>query len=275
VIAGDHPLPSTQRSVARLPSAAVYRFVLRPRWLLGHLVVIGLVVLMVNLGFWQLRRLDGRQEINASISARQKVPALDIGPLLTAGDPGAIEYRTATASGTFDPDHQVVVRTSGQSGDVVTALVMADGTAVLVDRGVVSAVGDRPAAPAPPAGPITITGRVRRSQPSSTGAVDELDRFDVARMGASLPYSVLPVYLELISPLPPGTNQPQAVIAPQLDDGPHLGYAGQWFLFSLGAIVGWPILIRTSAKRHTRDRLRAERAAAKAAATSAEPVTRP
>jgi cytochrome oxidase assembly protein ShyY1 len=62
------------------------------------------------------------------------------------------------------------------------------------------------------------------------------------------------------------------VLAPQLDDGPHLAYAGQWFLFSAGALAGWPVLIRSSAKRHARDQLRAERAAAKAATSS---VTRP
>jgi cytochrome oxidase assembly protein ShyY1 len=250
----------------------VYRFVLRPRWLLGHLVVAGLVVLMVNLGFWQLRRLDGRREINASIRARQKAPAVDIATLLTGTEPGSVEYRAATVTGVFDAGHQVVVRTSGQSGDVVSALVMDDGRAVLVDRGVVSAVGDRPAAPAPPADRITVTGRVRRTQAGSAGAVDELDRFDVARIGASLPYSVLPVYLELVSPLPSGSGQPQPVLAPQLDEGPHLAYAGQWFLFSAGALAGWPVLIRSSAKRHARDQLRAARAAAKADAGA---VTRP
>jgi cytochrome oxidase assembly protein ShyY1 len=147
----------------------------------------------------------------------------------------------------------------------MTALVMGDGQAVLVDRGVVSAVGDRPAAPPPPGGPITITGRVRRSQPSATEAIDQLDRFDVARIGASFSYSVAPFYLELISPMPTGPSPPQPVLAPQLDEGPHLSYAGQWFLFSAGALVGWPLLIRSSAKRRARDQLRAARAAAKAA----------
>ena len=250
----------------------MYRFVLRPRWLLGHLVVIGLVVFMVNLAFWQLRRLDGRKEINASIRAREKAPAVDVAMLLTESDPGSVEYRTATATGVFDAGHQVVVRTSGQSGEVVTALVMDDGRAVLVDRGVISAVGDRPEAPVPPAERITMTGRVRLTQPGRAGALDELDRFDVALIGASLPYSVLPVYLELVSPMRAGSGQPQPVLAPQLDDGPHLAYAGQWFLFSAGALAGWPVLIRSSAKRHARDELRASRAAAKAAA---DPVTRP
>jgi cytochrome oxidase assembly protein ShyY1 len=254
----------------------VYRFVLRPRWLLGHLVVIALVVLMVDLGLWQLRRLDGRKEVNATISAREKAPAAGLAALLTEGDPGAIEYRTATATGTFDGDHQTVVRTSGQSGDVMTPLVMSDGTAVLVDRGVISAVGDHPVVPAPPAGPLTVRGRVRRSQPSATGAVDELDRFDVGRIGASLPYPVLPLYLDLVSPLPTGPNNPEPVLAPQLDDGPHLSYAGQWFLFSAGALVGWPVLIRSSAKRHARDKRRAERAASTAAAGApTKTITRP
>ena len=35
-----------------------YRFVLQPKWILSHLFVFVLVVTMINLGFWQLRRLD-------------------------------------------------------------------------------------------------------------------------------------------------------------------------------------------------------------------------
>ena len=38
-----------------------YRFALRPKWILSHLFVVALVVLMINLGFWQLRRLDQRR----------------------------------------------------------------------------------------------------------------------------------------------------------------------------------------------------------------------
>ena len=35
------------------------------------------------------------------------------------------------------------------------------------------------AAPAPPTAPLTVTGRVRRTQAGSAGTTDALDRFDV------------------------------------------------------------------------------------------------
>ena len=37
------------------------------KWLLSHLFVLTMIVVMVNLGFWQLRRLDERQASNAAI----------------------------------------------------------------------------------------------------------------------------------------------------------------------------------------------------------------
>jgi len=37
------------------------RFWLRPKWIVGHLLCLFLIVLFVNLGFWQLRRLHSRQ----------------------------------------------------------------------------------------------------------------------------------------------------------------------------------------------------------------------
>ena len=33
----------------------MYRFLARPRWLAFHVLIVVLVVVMVNLGFWQLR----------------------------------------------------------------------------------------------------------------------------------------------------------------------------------------------------------------------------
>ena len=87
-------------------------------------MVVALVVLMVNLGFWQLRRLDGRKEINASIRAREKAPAVDIAQLQAAGDPGAIEYRMATATGVFN----VVRNLGGGAGVAVVSMLLARRT---------------------------------------------------------------------------------------------------------------------------------------------------
>ena len=40
----------------------------------------------------------------------------------------------------------------------------------------------------------------------------------------------------------PGSIVP--VPPPELYEGPHLGYAAQWFIFSTIALVGYPIVLR-------------------------------
>ena len=63
----------------------MYRFLLRPLWILSHLFVIGVVVLMVNLGFWQLRRLDERRTANAEVTSAMALPAEPLSALVPAG----------------------------------------------------------------------------------------------------------------------------------------------------------------------------------------------
>ena len=43
------------------------RRLLRPSWIISHIFVTALLVSTVNLGFWQLRRLDERKVNNAQI----------------------------------------------------------------------------------------------------------------------------------------------------------------------------------------------------------------
>ena len=49
-----------------------------PGWVASHLFVAAMVVLMVNLGFWQLRRLDERQVDNAAIASSMSLTPVDI-----------------------------------------------------------------------------------------------------------------------------------------------------------------------------------------------------
>lgn len=63
-----------------------YRFALRPKWIVWHLIAIAVVVSFTNLGFWQLRRLSERRDENAVIMARRDLPPAAIEDVL---DPGA------------------------------------------------------------------------------------------------------------------------------------------------------------------------------------------
>ena len=56
---------------------------LRPLWLLTHLLVVSAMFAMVGFGVWQLRRLDDRQAQNAIVEERM---AQQAGPLLDVVD---------------------------------------------------------------------------------------------------------------------------------------------------------------------------------------------
>ena len=56
---------------------------------------------------------------------------------------------------------------------------------------------------------------------------------------------------------PPSSDQLRAVPRPEPDLGPHLGYAGQWFLFALVFALGYPFMLRRQARTYEeRDRER-------------------
>jgi cytochrome oxidase assembly protein ShyY1 len=244
-----------------------YRFLRQPRWIAFTALVLGLVVLMLNLALWQLRRLDERRDRNDRVAA-----ALAAAPVPIGDGEDVAEWTTVSATGTFDASQQVLIRNRSYQGQpgyhAVTPLVQADGTALLVNRGWVPLEGDdgQLDVPSPPAGEVSLIGHVRPSQrkgrffsPSdpAEGVLPQLYRVDVPRIAQQVPYPLLPVYVELISVDPPvdGGSGPGGTVAlpvpvppPEPGDGPHLAYAGQWVLFAACAVVGWVIVVRRRAR---------------------------
>jgi cytochrome oxidase assembly protein ShyY1 len=254
----------------------MYRFLLSPRWLAFHLLVVLGIVTMVSLGFWQLRRLDERQARNAAVASRVDLPPAALDDVLVPGaDPGDLEWRPVTAEGTYLPDEQILVVNRSQNGlageIAVTPLELSDGRILLVSRGFVPLGTDVPAAPR---GTVTVTGRLKPSQQRSTGGLSdpasgdltEAQRVDIPRLAAQLPGEPLPMYVELTSSRPPEpTPYPQPLTLPELGDGPHLSYAVQWFIFSAAVVGGWVLAVRKS--RGTR-----AAAARRAAGAAADPA---
>ena len=248
----------------------MYRFLLRPRWLLFHLACIGAVVLMVSLGFWQLRRLDERQAFNATVEARIDQPAVPLADVPADGDLDALEWRPVVASGEYLADEELVVvnrSQGGRAGDiVVTPLLLEDGRILLVERGFVP-FGT--VAEPPPTGIVEVVGRLRPSEERRRGQVSdapsgdlsEAQRLDIDRLAAQLPAPPVGFFVELTTSTPAGTGAfPEPLGGPELTEGSHLSYAGQWFIFSAGVVVGWMLAVRHS--------LRTRRASAATAASS-------
>jgi surfeit locus 1 family protein len=60
-----------------------------------------------------------------------------------------------------------------------------------------------------------------------------------------MPFRLLPVYLQLSEQDPPQVEGlPAPAPLPELSEGPHLGYALQWFAFATIALVGYVVLLR-------------------------------
>ncbi len=254
-----------------------WRFLVQPKWIVRHVAVVLLVVAMVLLGFWQLRRLDEKLDLKATVEARQEEPAADVLDVVPAdaevggADVEAVEHRSVTARGTYADDDTFVVENrtfNGASGGwVLTPLVLADGSAVLVNRGFLGFDRDGVIDPPPaPEGEVIVDGLLLESeQRGRFGASDPdegtlavLARVDLERVAEQVDYDVLPAYVQLVSSTPGEVNPegaPELVPLgrPELSEGPHLGYAVQWFTFTTIAVVGYALLLRRVARDEARE----------------------
>jgi cytochrome oxidase assembly protein ShyY1 len=236
----------------------MYRFLLRPKWIAFHLLVVVAIVAMINLGFWQLRRLEQRRDFNARIEERYDEAPSPLDDLLTpTTDPDDVEWRPVSASGTYLPDGQFVVVNRSQNGragrNVVVPLQLDDGRILLVNRGFVPYLVED--VPDVPANDVEIVGRLRESQTRSLGQLSdptdgtlvEAQRVDIPRLAEQLPGDAVPMYVDLIASAPPEvTDLPEPVATPDLSEGNHLSYAVQWFIFSIAVAVGWVLAVRRS-----------------------------
>ena len=246
---------------------ATMRRFLRPWWVVSHVLVLALLVVMVNLGFWQLRRLEERRDLNALQAERTAVAVVPVDVLaseIASGGLDGAEYRVVEAMGHYLVSDEVAVRNRTLSGFpgvwLLTPLVPADGPALVVNRGWVPQSSSDPSARPPsaaPAGEVVVRGVVRLSeQRVGLGVADPADgrlatlaRPDIERYAAQLDYPVHPFYLQLNSQDPPPGDYPLMVALPTPTDGPHLGYAVQWFIFSAIAVIGYPLVLRHVSRR--------------------------
>lgn len=222
---------------------------LRPRWLVGHVVVLAAVVLFVNLGFWQLRRLDERREFNALVADRVAAApvALDEALAELDGDPAAVAFTPVTVTGRYGDD-QVLTAPRSQAGrpgpNVLTVLEADDGPDVLVNRGWIPMAREQ-VAPPPQGGRVQVSGVLRAPEAGDLGEADQVVRIAPEPIGERLDRSLPPVWLQLTEQSPAtGAAAPTPVPLPERTEGNHLSYALQWFSFAAIALIGYPIIVR-------------------------------
>lgn len=234
----------------------MYGFLLRPAWIVGHLLVIVTVVAFVNLGFWQLRRLDERQARNATIAERLAGAPRPLDEVLAAAgdDPSDLDLRPVEVTGRYVPDAQVLTAPRTVAGrpaqQVLSVLDRGDGRpALLVERGWFPFARGTSRAPPVPDGTVEVTGILRAGEPGDIGDGDQVARIAPAQVGNRLDVPLRDVYVQLRRqepPSPAGTLQPTPL--PEQTEGSHLSYAVQWFSFAAIAAIGYPVLVWRTAR---------------------------
>jgi cytochrome oxidase assembly protein ShyY1 len=244
----------------------VYRFLLTARWLGLTALMLALAAVMVGLGLWQLDRYHLRSAINDRIDASAAGQAAPLASVLSPGGqspPDSAAWTRVTATGRYDMDNQILVRgrtVNDQVGfEVVTPLVLADGSAVLVDRGWIAPSASAgaiamPDVPAAPSGQVTVAGRLHltESRPSGVDRREgwiETRRISVPRLAGALPYRLQGAYVLLDKQEPAAADERLVPVPVEHENAwMNAGYVVQWWMFAALTLAGLVWLARREAR---------------------------
>jgi len=231
-------------------------------WMITTVLVITAAAVCVRLGIWQLDRLEQRRAFNAQVESMRGAAILDLNRNVP-DDIDSMEWRAVSVTGEYDFENQVALRNQYNGGEygyhLITPLLF-DEEAVLVDRGWIPAQGNSASTDwhkYDEVGEVSAVGQIRLGQekPAFGGLEDaELspgaarlevwNNLNVARIVNQIPYPVLSIWVQLN----PGENVVEPPIPSQplleLTEGPHLGYAFQWFSFAAILLLGYPFYLK-------------------------------
>lgn len=205
-----------------------------------------LAVLGLALGTWQVQRLFWKLDLIERTN--QRVQAAPVTPpppgewsLINAAD---YEYRHVRTSGTLLNDRETLVQAVTERGPgfwVVTPLVQADGTTVLINRGFVPADRRDPTsrAQAQVGTPVEITGLLRMTEPaggflrSNDPAGDRWYSRDVAAIASARNLeNTAPYFIDADATANPGGFPIGGLTVIQFRNS-HLTYALTWYVLAL------------------------------------------
>ena len=234
-------------------------------WWLATLLVFAGTLVLARLGIWQLDRLEQRRAFNAQFESARSQPLLDLNQKLPENI-STMEWRSVQIIGKYDFENQIAIRNQyygDQYGYHLLTPLRSSGTAVLVDRGWIPADGN--SAPADwrkydEAGQVKVIGQVRlgSGKPAFGGVADAVpadesrleiwNNADVAHVAGQLPYPILPIYVQTNSDA--SDTEPPIPFQSEIDltEGPHLGYALQWFTFAAILFFGYSFFVRKQEK---------------------------
>ena len=234
------------------------------RWRRSLALAVAFAIGCALLSWWQFARRQETVAANVLIAANATAaprPLNDVLTARTAYRPNQ-EWTAVRMTGAYLTSRQLLVRNrvhdDNPGFEVLTPLVLADGSVFVVDRGWVP-IGtrqDRPdSVPAPPGGTVTVVALLQGNEhalvgrTAPAGEIPSVDLDEVAARQHAPTYTGAYGLLQSESPTP-GTAP--IVLGPTVsgvDEGTHLSYAIQWILFALLGFGG----LAWSVRRDLRD----------------------
>jgi cytochrome oxidase assembly protein ShyY1 len=241
-------------------SVSLWRLAVTPRWwgILGFTVVFA--VACVGLGQWQFDRRAQAQAAIALLDGNYDQPVVDLTTLITdSAEYDATEkWRTVRVTGEYLASDIIYVRTRSGPGGIgfeqLAPLQIATGEVFVVNRGWVPANGDNSApaeTPFVPSGPITVTVRLIPGEQEIAGRDAPDGQIATIHLQTIEQRIKSEVYSGWYGRL--ATESPTAATGarwekPVLDEGPHLSYALQWYVFALMGFYGYGWALRKEAR---------------------------
>jgi len=236
------------------------RLLATSRWL-GYLALTVVFACVAALfGLWQWERREAAVAAIEILESNWDLPPAELNSVLVDGFTSTKEWVPVVVFGRYIPKDQVLVRTRPRGGavgfEVLVPFETVDGQIVVVNRGWVptGAAQDAPdVLPAPPSTEVSIIGRLKPAEPTLPGRgapEGQLPSIDLGAFQALVTYTIpTGYYILLASESPDVSPAPLPATRPVLDEGPHLSYSFQWFVFGILAFIGLVVLLRQEAQR--------------------------
>jgi surfeit locus 1 family protein len=222
-----------------------------PWALFKSLVALLLIIMCLWAAQWQYHRGVDRHARNDVIEKRIAQQPIELSAV--SGQLKDFEWQTVTASGTFTPNKQILLRNRYNDGkygyEVLTLFTSIEKRNFWIDRGWVQAGATATTPPVVtkvPTGQVTITGRLRLDSSLPRGSFFALPGKGqglVSELNAQSQLDTEKFYIDLLSGSDEKLTPSVPAQLPELSDGPHMAYALQWIFFG-GLILYGRILIR-------------------------------
>lgn len=241
-----------------------WAFLATPRWVGYISLAVVFAIACSFLGGWQFQRRAEAREAIAIIEANYDRPAAPLGEVLPALDGYRPDQKWTPVAlqGQYLSEAEMLVRNrplNGQPGyEVLTPFLVDSGEIFIVDRGWLPIGTDQGVpdeVPVAPSGRVEVIARLKAGEPvlpnrTAPAGTNQIPTINLPQIAARLDNPTYTgAYGLIVSQTPAPETTPVITKKPTLDEGPHLSYALQWYVFALIGFIGLGWAIREEYRR--------------------------